>query len=587
MREGLGQKYGAPRRNAQERIRSQAAWSDGAAAAIAADVDALEALADAAPGAPVAAAGGGTTTLVSARVRALLVVLRNAMDARARFLGVRRSACAPPPAAAARSRTAVPRAQALRPDRRPVDLSPVSAEDDPGPTGVSAPAPVLSDAERAAAARDAARTFSSELRDTAEACRVETRKLFAAEGKPLPEGEAGLPASLKAFVAHELEAGEATRLVRAGGRGGGARGSVTVRRACPQESCRALREQVDRLQDILLDAPSAALADVAARGAAAAASAEASAMARYASETRAYDDVREAHKAALAPQLADPNRAAELAALSTASASRTADVRTLIDATLSALLTAHADAGAASLRRIAHNAAVLLRLCDTQLMRRDLVALPGDEEEVPERMNLKRLRKTARREAAAGGVAAAASDLGEPDQSALPFAKVLQHRVWAPMPAGELVLPTKPSWALERAAAAEALSPRAVAEVAATKGGKGAAAAPAGKGGAAAAAGKPAAAAAPAKGAAKGGAAPAAAGAPGADATFAEVKSLYTSATRHVIVARDAGYASALAAFREATTGVVARADAAWAAEATWEARWARLVSSLTSSSTA
>ncbi len=99
MREGLGQKYGGPRRNAQERIRSQAAWSAAAAAAIGADLDALEALCDAEPGVPVpaggAGGGGGAMVPVSARVRALLVALRTAMDARARFLGVRAPAPAP------------------------------------------------------------------------------------------------------------------------------------------------------------------------------------------------------------------------------------------------------------------------------------------------------------------------------------------------------------------------------------------------------------------------------------------------------------------------------------------------------------
>jgi hypothetical protein len=110
------------------------------------------------------------------------------------------------------------RAQALRPDRRPVDLSPLSTDDEPGATGIgaapaAATAAPLSDAEKAAAARDAARTFASELREAAEGCKAETRKLFAAEGKPLPEGEAGLPDSLKAFIAKELEAGEATRVV--------------------------------------------------------------------------------------------------------------------------------------------------------------------------------------------------------------------------------------------------------------------------------------------------------------------------------------------------------------------------------------
>lgn len=44
MMEGLGKKYGAPRRNVQEKIRSQAGWSKAAEAAINAKLAELESL---------------------------------------------------------------------------------------------------------------------------------------------------------------------------------------------------------------------------------------------------------------------------------------------------------------------------------------------------------------------------------------------------------------------------------------------------------------------------------------------------------------------------------------------------------------
>jgi hypothetical protein len=53
MREGLGKKYGEPRRTGQEGIRSEIAWSDAAEAAINRKLDELQALSRCVAGAAV------------------------------------------------------------------------------------------------------------------------------------------------------------------------------------------------------------------------------------------------------------------------------------------------------------------------------------------------------------------------------------------------------------------------------------------------------------------------------------------------------------------------------------------------------
>ena len=88
MREGLGKKYGAPRRNAQSLIRAQMGWSDAAEAAITKKLDELEALANDAPGeppsTPVSVDEEEAASLpLSLRIQAVLQQLRDAVYQRA------------------------------------------------------------------------------------------------------------------------------------------------------------------------------------------------------------------------------------------------------------------------------------------------------------------------------------------------------------------------------------------------------------------------------------------------------------------------------------------------------------------------
>lgn len=81
-----------------------------------------------------------------------------------------------------------------------------------------------------------------------------------------------------------------------------------------------------------------------------------------------------------------------------------------------------------------------LKMLDNTIIRTDLAALPGDENLVPDKMSLKRLKKNRRkREAEAKANPDAEVVLG-------PATKVLRPRTWPGLPLGEFTLPPKPEW---------------------------------------------------------------------------------------------------------------------------------------------
>lgn len=294
----------------------------------------------------------------------------------------------------------------------------------------------------------------------------------------------------------------------------------------------------------------------------------------------AFEAAKAKHKAALKPQLADPNQAAVLQALCQREAERTADVRKAIVATREQLLQSVVAASSVFTAKLLYTTETLMKLLDQCIIRADLAPLPGDEDIVPQRMSLKRLKKSLKKRAA--------EKAADPEAEVVigPSTKVLRPRDWPGIRTDEYVVPPKPQWLqeFEKAAGggdadadAAAAAAEAEAAAAAAKKGKGK-----GKGGGKKAGKKGA------KGGGAGGGAGAGAGAgageeeeAGAGAgpqLSATVHSFYTAATRHAFKSRAEAYATYLAWFKTKAKAVDERCTDLWQAETDWESNWATMV---------
>ena len=189
MREGLGQKYGAPRRNCTARLRTEISWSNAAEERIAADLKLLAELCDAEPGADAHNVDHGC---LARHIFTVIDRIRTAQHRRARFL------------------------QAFKEGVREFDLTPLPLEDTPEE---AAEAKAQRDAvvveqteeELAAEAKAAAHTFMAAVADMKRQCEDETRELYESEGKELPDGQ--MPASLQAYLDEQDEKARVQRCV--------------------------------------------------------------------------------------------------------------------------------------------------------------------------------------------------------------------------------------------------------------------------------------------------------------------------------------------------------------------------------------
>lgn len=369
------------------------------------------------------AALGPPEAALAQRVRWCILWLRRALARRARFLEALKSPCRPlddcrtlslsdeakPGDLASPTTDASTEAVASAPappvaapapkaGSRPATSTPAAAVPAAPPADVSAPEDVglVPPAER----------WSAQVAVALEACRTETRSLFAEEGSPLPAGEEGLPQSLRAYLIREDE------------RAGSARGSAAVR----------LRSQVARLRTLLDDAPRAVLSDVARRCDVHARQSVAWWRRSFRREAEVLVSAREVNAAALTPRLSDPNRAAELHALRQAELQRCQAHRQLLALSRGREVAAALRSGDQLARRLVHAARWLLRVMDACLMPEDLasdvIAPTSDEpaasleaDPADQRLGIRRVRKQMRRDAAE---AAAAAELAKAPAVAVP-----------------------------------------------------------------------------------------------------------------------------------------------------------------------
>lgn len=521
MEQGMGKKYGEPRRSAQEVIRSECAWSDEAEAAIGARLEELQALVGVAAGAQSTVPLAGDSRLVTPesplnlRIQASVVQLRDLMFKRAAFL----------------------EALLPSPPRRNLPMPLITVADKLG----SDEAPPSSTAEDA---KPVTKTFMSAVTAALELGKELTKKLYAAEGKPIASDDK-LPESFKAYVAQQSELCGEVRI----------------------QACLRLREQASRLQTLLLDAPAVGIADAALRLMKAAAQDNTTLGTQYSREAGELRRQLDEHNILLTPQLADPNKAAELNALCAREVARVEAHKQTLARFRKLLLTSRVQAAGDFLRALAFTSNTYFALADGCLMDADFAPLPGDELRVADAVSLKRLRKQFRKLDVESKLSEDALDLPEGFDP-----KALTTRKWAGVRADVFSLPDTPAWSEAVAPPSPVYDPLPAAAPAAAPA---APAAGAGAGGKAGAKAPAAAAKAPAGGAGKGKEAPApvveSATPPGESPA---VTTLYTSATRHIVKARDEWHARYKEEFVAATGAISDGLAQDWEAVLKAELSW-------------
>jgi hypothetical protein len=389
MKEGLGQKYGGPRRNAQERFRTEITRDEQAAGELDECIDTLESLSREAQVATREAAAlisleigdddGSSSS--SSSVNIPLPVVASEADAiatpfslkiRRKFMQIRIAAFR--------------RASYLEflPRSDTVDIS------------IAVPQDLeVEELERSARRNDSGdpeeeevyqtMTFEASITDLEDRCRNETRDLYVSEGKEAALGPDGVPESLQNWLMES----HAKALVHR------------------EKACRRLRAQVERLEVLLakspvppdvdtLCAPAAGVVDVATRAQQRAVAMRRERKSAFDAKMSQWEARRTVHSGTLRPQLGSPNAAEELEALIAAEAERTREVQDGIRTTKREVLCELEALAGRFVDRMTANVAATMILLDTTVMRDDLGYLPGDELIEPKRKSLKRLKKAHR-----------------------------------------------------------------------------------------------------------------------------------------------------------------------------------------------
>ncbi|RHZ08041.1 hypothetical protein DYB31_000265 [Aphanomyces astaci] len=386
MKEGLGQKYGMPRRNAQERLRSEMTRSDNMASSI---DDLLHVLTQAATTATVPPGPKGPSN-VARHVRKVVLELRHLVYSRGLYLGVLTNK---------------------------MQLAPQPVKDDmEASTKYDADAPV--DAASAAVSK----SFLDITKQFEVQCVADTRALFAAEGKPLDDHS--IPDTLQAYLHEQHE--KSVAYVR--------------------HQVAAYRAQVHAFEAALATAPRVAMEDIVRRAKSAVQSRVGAVEAAFQKQFLAWEGLKDQHRAKLTPDLCSPNQVAVVEGLCVKEATRTAAMQEAIRAVRWQVLVEYVVNARGFHRRLVAVFRAMMSILDTCTMTADIqppAASGGaegsnsheDTEPTHKRKSLKRLRKALRKLEQGDPLAV---ELSEDERDALDEANETQRfpkRAWPGLPA--------------------------------------------------------------------------------------------------------------------------------------------------------
>ncbi|CAM9618005.1 unnamed protein product [Scytosiphon promiscuus] len=411
LREGLGQRYGAPRRNAQERLRSVTMRDERCAQTIERLLDDLDGLllsrkvgdedvgcgrddGDKGPAwgvgsssdRPEGVGGGSEYAATSSTPAALdddrtltqllrsnLLSIREALFRHAAFLEF-----LPAPETVHHTRV-VPGGDA---DGPAVSQTPEQEEETEEGGGEEL------DPEVTLMPHDG-ETFVGALDALEARCRSETRLLYESEGKEELLGEAGVPESLRAWLEESRE--------RALGEGGHRQGAK-----------RRLRGQVERFEHLVAKrpvprdvtvgprAPALMMLDLSSRLDQAASMRRRKQEANFERALFVWEATRAKHQRLLRPAFGSADRRSELDELLAMEADRAAEATAAIASFTRELVREEAAATRQHAAKVSCCFSGVATILDSVVMADDLGTLPGDEDLEPKRKGLRRLRKADR-----------------------------------------------------------------------------------------------------------------------------------------------------------------------------------------------
>jgi len=406
LREAIGMKYGAPRRNAQERLRTEQTCDTNSADAVDVLLDQLQSLcADT----KTATERGGSALLTSSPPRS--AVIRENLKALRRLL--------------------FRRAQYLEFLPKPGSVN----------WELKVAAEALSRRQDVSAMRKAVPSFVPTLAETMqiavdameERCRAETRKLYEDEGKQDTLGAEGVPDALQEWLTKSQK-------------------SILGEEGYRDKSRRRLRSQVERLELIIakepvppnpsvLGAGAAILEESSARALFAAGNAIAAREKSFQARLDVWEAAKTTHRNRLRPQIGRPDASKELSALCSLESSRCQEVMQAIAEAKRELVLGQVEHAKDFVAHISEHTASALTLMDTLVLSDDLGYLPGDELVEKKRKNLKRLKKMQRTlEQPAAEQEGEGADQGRlvPSSYEKPDGRHCPQRTWTPLPVSQL-----------------------------------------------------------------------------------------------------------------------------------------------------
>ena len=376
MKEGLGQKYGGPRRNAQERIRSEIARSDETKREINQLLDALEALSTG----ELVYSGKKHPATVSKQIRHTILRLRHTIYHRVAYLEFWKEGSGP-------------------------ELKDVPLDFDEECLNEELKAKTQQKREKDPTIEEplCSVPFLKAVEAIDAQCRKDTIELFKQEGREqeLP-GANGVPESLEKYLDEQRLRAEQLRI----------------------NDAHSLRDQVSRFEEILARAPRAAMMDAASEIQQLATTKAAQVSSDFQLKLDKWENAKKLHRNELKPELCSPNQVARVDELCQSERSRFEEAVAALPDVQETLLSCHSSYATIFERNLVKMYISLMVLLDTCTMPDDLAALPGDELRVPKRKSLKRLRKAIRKE-----------EVGDPrsaaDDSSI---KRFPKRQWPPIP---------------------------------------------------------------------------------------------------------------------------------------------------------
>ena len=481
LRLGLGKKFGAPRRNAQERLRTEVTRDEYSAENVDKLLNNLEKLCDIAKknakkvsfedgksnnnnGSDKNGENGDKS--IAVLITHCLLSIRSALYRRAMYLDF------------------LHKPELIDAER----VIPPSLEEEGQDGHVAEDAMIVG-------------TFASAIDTLQKQCREETRNLYEQEGKSDLLGDEGVPDSLREWLNQSWikvlgskdeeeilneavviamdgkdtytvqytdgleEKNVPAVLIRTFGSKPvrapeppihSPRTRVQVHFQCHREkSRRRLRAQVERLERLIaktpvppnptvLGAPSAAVVDVMGRCKQESKDTVKKSEAGFQKLLAIWDAARTKHKSSLRPQLGSPDAAALLEKLKDKEIKRSAEVKNAVDKFKTNLLSSQTTSSTQTIQRLVSILKTQAAIVDTLVLREDFFALPGDELILPKRKSLKRLRKasTSGKDGKVGDDEDGGGDGGgggggdEAPKTVESGGRQFVKRKWAPLPLG-------------------------------------------------------------------------------------------------------------------------------------------------------